>query len=121
MVFEEEEERETNSEKEESGIDVSPLSVDTSEVLLNSLVGWTGLQTMHAKVKIQQQEVVILVDYGATYNFIVESAVEKFGLQVTNTVCIQAFLFPSTSLERTYVEKQICHVLIEQFPCQENI
>ncbi|KAL2533541.1 Ty3-gypsy retrotransposon protein [Abeliophyllum distichum] len=67
--------------KEEIG---EPAAVgEIVELSLNSVVGLTAPQTMKVKGSILQQKVVVLLDCGATHNFILAKLVEKLGLPRT--------------------------------------
>ncbi|KAL2469553.1 Ty3-gypsy retrotransposon protein [Abeliophyllum distichum] len=55
------------------------------ELSLNSVVGLTPPRTMKVKGKIAAQEVVILIDCGASHNFISTELVQKLGLPRTAT------------------------------------
>ncbi|KAL2533550.1 Ty3/gypsy retrotransposon protein [Abeliophyllum distichum] len=69
--------------KEEIG---EPAAVgEIVELSLNSVVGLTAPQTMKLKGSILQQKVVVLLDCGATHNFILAKLVEKLGLPRTET------------------------------------
>ena len=55
------------------------------EISLNSVVGLTTPKTMKMRERVYGQEVVVLVDCGATHNFISTKLVEKLGLEVVMT------------------------------------
>ncbi|KAL2475042.1 Retrotrans gag domain-containing protein [Abeliophyllum distichum] len=55
------------------------------ELSLNFVVGLTPSRTMKVKGKIFEQEVVILIDCGASHNFISTEMVQKLGLPRTAT------------------------------------
>ena len=46
------------------------LHLDTIRVSLNSVVGFTPNQTMKVKGMLEGQEMIVLIDNGATHNFI---------------------------------------------------
>lgn len=56
---------------------------DKPEICLNSVVGISSPKTLKLKGEIQGQEVVVMVDPGATHNFISMEAVHKLGLPIT--------------------------------------
>ncbi|TYK22515.1 transposon Tf2-1 polyprotein isoform X1 [Cucumis melo var. makuwa] len=56
-----------------------------AELSLNSVVGLNDPGTMKVKGKIQEKEVIILIDCGATHNFISEKLVESLQLPVKET------------------------------------
>ncbi|KAL2506345.1 Uncharacterized protein Adt_21966 [Abeliophyllum distichum] len=56
------------------------------ELSLNSVVGLTPPQTMKVKGKIAGREVVILIDCGASHNFISTELVQKLGIPRTATI-----------------------------------
>ncbi|KAA0047644.1 Ty3/gypsy retrotransposon protein [Cucumis melo var. makuwa] len=56
-----------------------------AELSLNSVVGLNDPGTMKIKGKIQEREVIILIDCGATHNFISEKLVESLQLPVKET------------------------------------
>lgn len=55
------------------------------EVSLSSIIGLTSPKTMKVRGKVKGNEVVSLIDSGATHNFISYEVVKKFGLPVTET------------------------------------
>ncbi|KAL4014089.1 hypothetical protein IC575_026281 [Cucumis melo] len=55
------------------------------ELSINSVVGLTNPGTMKVKGKIGEEEVVILIDCGATHNFIAEKLVDKLKLPMRET------------------------------------
>ncbi|TYK02029.1 Ty3/gypsy retrotransposon protein [Cucumis melo var. makuwa] len=56
-----------------------------AELSLHSVVGLNDPGTMKVKGKIQEREVIILIDCGATHNFISEKLVESLQLPVKET------------------------------------
>ncbi|KAA0060520.1 snRNA-activating protein complex subunit 4 [Cucumis melo var. makuwa] len=55
------------------------------ELSINSVVGLTNPGTMKVKGRIGEEEVVILIDCGATHNFIAEKLITKLGLTLQET------------------------------------
>lgn len=66
------------------GVENAEQQVDdkVAKVSLNSVVGLTSPKTMKLIGKIGDQEVIVMVDPGATHNFISLDAVERLGLPV---------------------------------------
>lgn len=54
---------------------------EVAELSVNSVVGISSPHTIKLKGKIQGEEVVVLIDSGATHNFILESLVRRIGLK----------------------------------------
>ena len=52
---------------------------EVAELSLNSVVGLSYPKTMKVKGKIAQQELVTLIDCGASHNFISKKLVQKLG------------------------------------------
>lgn len=79
----EEEEQMTSPQSQfsEELIEVRPNSPQP-EISLNSVMGLTSPRTMKLMGKIGNQKVVVMVDPGATHNFISREAVEKLGVPV---------------------------------------
>ena len=59
--------------------------LDVAEVLLNSIVGFTPNHTIKIRGRIGEQDVVVLIDSGATHNFISNKVVYRLGLCLTDT------------------------------------
>lgn len=59
--------------------------LDVAEVSLNLMVGLTSNHTMKLRWRKAEQEVVVLIDCGATHNFISNKVIEKLGLPLSNT------------------------------------
>ncbi|KAA0037088.1 ty3-gypsy retrotransposon protein [Cucumis melo var. makuwa] len=68
-------------EIEEGMVEVSPI-VDLS---LNSVVGLTAPGTFKIKGKVEEREVVVMIDCGATHNFISLKLVEELKVPTTET------------------------------------
>lgn len=56
------------------------------ELSMNSVVGLTPPQTMKLKGKILGEEVVVLIDCGASHNFLSANLVRRLGLPGTETL-----------------------------------
>ena len=58
---------------------------EIAELSVNSMVGLSGLKTMKPKEKIAHQEVVTMIDCGATHNFISTKLIQKLGISLQAT------------------------------------
>lgn len=67
------------------------IEAGVAEVSVNSVVGLSSPKTMKLRGRIGAEEVVILIDSGASHNFISEKLVEKLGL-VTATTSLSGVL-----------------------------
>lgn len=56
------------------------------ELSINSVVGLSNLGIMKVKGMIQDREVVVLIDCGATYNFISDKLVSELQLPMRDTL-----------------------------------
>ncbi|XP_022881659.1 uncharacterized protein LOC111398794 [Olea europaea var. sylvestris] len=81
LLVDEEEEREL--ERLEEIIDCSEL--EGVELSMNSVVGLTSPKTMKVKGKVEGEDVVVLIDSGATHNFISWELIRKLNLPITET------------------------------------
>lgn len=80
-----EEDEEEESEHHDTG---HPESTElTSEVSLNSVVGLTNPKTMRLRGLLGSQEVIVLIDPGATHNFLSLGLIKAAGLEVLPTGC----------------------------------
>ncbi|KAI0497361.1 hypothetical protein KFK09_020584 [Dendrobium nobile] len=79
----EEDEEEGGSSSEVEGEE--KLHLDVEEVSLNSVVGFTPSHTMKVRGEIADREVVVLIDSGATHNFISTQIVESLGMELVDT------------------------------------
>lgn len=77
------EEEDEDTECEGSDTPMSPTEELSTEVSLNSVVGLSNPKTMKVRGLIGNMEVVVLVDPGATHNFLSTRVVQKGGLTVT--------------------------------------
>lgn len=60
-------------------------SVEGDQVLelsMNSVVGLTGNHTMKSMGKLKGEEILVLIDSGATHNFIAIEVVERLNLSI---------------------------------------
>ncbi|KAA0063300.1 Ty3/gypsy retrotransposon protein [Cucumis melo var. makuwa] len=69
------------------------------ELSINSVVGLTNPRTMKVKGKLGKEEVVVLIDCGATHNFIAEKLVEKLQLPMKETPNYGVILGSGTSIK----------------------
>ncbi|WZZ71775.1 hypothetical protein YC2023_083145 [Brassica napus] len=58
---------------------------EVAELSVNSVVGLSSPHTINLRGSINGVEVVVLIDSGATHNFISESVVQKLGLAISTT------------------------------------
>ena len=59
---------------------------EVAELSLNSVVGLSTPKTMKVRGKIKQQEVIVLIDYGATHNFFSAKLVRELVLPLEGTL-----------------------------------
>ncbi|KAL4027583.1 hypothetical protein IC575_010753 [Cucumis melo] len=69
------------------------------ELSINSVVGLTNPGTMKVKGKLGEEEVVVLIDCGATHNFIAEKLVEKLQLPMKETPNYGVILGSDTAIK----------------------
>ncbi|KAA0051401.1 Ty3/gypsy retrotransposon protein [Cucumis melo var. makuwa] len=69
------------------------------ELSINSVVGLTNPGTMKVKGKLGEEEVVVLIDCGATHNFIAEKLVEKLQLPMKETPNYGVILGSGTAIK----------------------
>ena len=58
---------------------------EIAELSVNSMVGLSALNTMKLKGKFSHQEVVTMIDCGATHNFISTKLIQKLGISLQAT------------------------------------
>ena len=106
-----EEESGREAEKEDVEEQERP-HLDVAEVSLNSVVGFTPNHTMKIIERIGEQNVVVLIDSGATHNFISNKVVDRLGLCLTD---IGSFgvVMGTRKVEKS---KEICRGLILLLP-----
>lgn len=81
--------------------------LDVVEISLNSIVGLTSLNTMKVKGVFEDQDVVVLIDCGATHNFIAHRVVEKLGLALKETSGYGVIMGTSLSVRGKGICKRI--------------
>ena len=64
---------------------LSPTEELTTEVSLNSVVGLSNPKTMKIRGTIDGAEVIVMIDPGATHNFVALSVVQRLGLTVEDS------------------------------------
>lgn len=84
---EEDENEETDQEWDEAFKDVieEVRVIPQAEISLNSVMGITSPKTMKLRGSINGNKVVVMIDPGATHNFISLDAVKALGLQLTSS------------------------------------
>ncbi|GKC55290.1 ty3-gypsy retrotransposon protein, partial [Tanacetum coccineum] len=110
LVDEEEEYEEEDGEELKMATD--HVHLDMVEVSLNSVMGFTPNRTMKLHGKIGDREVVVLIDYEATHNFISSKIVEELGLAVSDSGTFNVTLGNG----ETTRSKGICKGLVVVFP-----
>ncbi|KAI0510225.1 hypothetical protein KFK09_010826 [Dendrobium nobile] len=83
LVCEDEEDEEGGGSRSDD--EEEKLHLDVAEVSLNSVVGFTPNHTMKVRGEIADREVVVLIDSGATHNFISNQIVESLGMELVDT------------------------------------
>jgi hypothetical protein len=63
-------------------MDIESLEDAIPEISFHALVGTAHSQTFQVIGNIGNQKVIVLIDWGSTHNFIEQSVVTKFGLQM---------------------------------------
>ena len=66
--------------------------LDLVEVSLNLVIGLTSPRTMKIRGYIREFEVVVLIDCGATHNFVSSHLIEKVGLVVSGSNSVGVIL-----------------------------
>ncbi|GKD35000.1 putative mitochondrial protein, partial [Tanacetum coccineum] len=84
--IEEEEEEEASKDEDDH------VHLDMVEVSLNFVLGFTLPRTMKLRGNIHGVDVVVLVDYGATHNFIAQRLLDQLGLEVTGSEIVGVIL-----------------------------
>lgn len=74
------------AECEEQIIEVEAVENLNIELSINSFVGLTNLGTMKVKGKVKEEDVLVLIDYGATQNFISEKLVTDLNFPIKATI-----------------------------------
>ncbi|GJZ74597.1 putative mitochondrial protein [Tanacetum coccineum] len=110
LVDEEEEYEEEDGEELKMATD--HVHLDMVEVSLNSVMGFTPNRTMKLRGKIGDREVAVLIDCGATHNFISSKIVEELRLAVSDSGTFNVTLGNG----ETTRSKGICKGLVVVFP-----
>ncbi|KZV32829.1 peroxidase 64 [Dorcoceras hygrometricum] len=82
----------------------------TVELPLFSISGVTQPQTMKMRGRINNEEVIVMVDSGASHNFVFRKLVQKMGLDIDETIRFGVCLGDGTKVRC----QGICHGLIVQ-------
>ncbi|KAA0032165.1 transposon Tf2-1 polyprotein isoform X1 [Cucumis melo var. makuwa] len=92
-------EENTTEEKTLALLQVEEEQKTFAELSLNSVVGLNDPGTMKVKGKLQEKEVIILIDCGAIYNFISEKLVESLQLPIKETAHYGVILGSGTAVQ----------------------
>ncbi|TYK30579.1 ty3-gypsy retrotransposon protein [Cucumis melo var. makuwa] len=74
-----------DAETEMKQVEVQNVENLNIELSINSVVGLTNPGTMKVKGRVGEEDIVILIDCGATHNFIAEKLATKLGLTLQET------------------------------------
>nr|GEU83710.1 ribonuclease H-like domain-containing protein [Tanacetum cinerariifolium] len=111
LLVDEEEEYE-EEDREELKMATDHAHLDMVEVSLNFVMGFTPNRAMKLRGKIRDWEVAVLIDCGATHNFILSKIVEELGLAVSDSGTFNVTL----GNRETTRSKGICKGLVVEFP-----
>ena len=81
---------------------------DAMELSLNSMVGLTTPETMKIKGMIGSKEVIILVDSGATHNFLSLDLVQQLALPLTTTTSYGVMMGIEISVKGKGICREVC-------------
>ncbi|KAA0045216.1 Ty3/gypsy retrotransposon protein [Cucumis melo var. makuwa] len=93
-----------DAETEMKQVEVQNVENLNIELSINSVVGLNNPGTMKVKGKVGEEEVVILIDCGATHNFIAEDLVTRLGLTLQETPNYGVILGSGTAVK----DKGVC-------------
>lgn len=93
---------------------------DATELSLSSVVGFTTPGTIELRGRLHDQEVVILVDCGATHNFIAQRLVDILQLLLTSNANYGVIMGLSTTGKRKGVCKNV-ELFIGNFKIVERL
>ena len=85
-------------------LEIKPMEVGADENLnielsITSVVGLNNSGTMKVKGKVKNEDVVVLIDCGATHNFIYEKLVTALNLPLKTTTTYGVILGPGTTIK----------------------
>ena len=98
ILLVEEEDTERGPEPDEWEQDQLALN-DAAGLSLNSVVGISTPKTMKLQVRVDSQEVVVLIDCGASLNFISMDLVDKLGMPSVGTHCFGVLMGTGLSIK----------------------
>ncbi|GJZ12283.1 putative mitochondrial protein [Tanacetum coccineum] len=85
---------------------------EMAKVSINSLAGWTSNYTMRLRGILGGEEIVVLIDCGASYNLISAKLVERLGIMVMDTAPFGS----NIANGETVYNQGICKGVIISFP-----
>ena len=88
-----------DEELEDKPIDVGAVENFNIELSINSVAGLDNPGTMKVKGKVKNEEVVVLIDCGATHNFIFKKLVTALNLPLKTTTTYGVILGSETAIK----------------------
>ena len=88
-----------DGQRELNAIEITEEGRAVVELSINSVVELPNPGTMKVKGEIQGKEVIVLVDCGATHNFILEKLVNELQLSTKDTSNYGVILGPGTTIK----------------------
>ena len=109
LLVHEDEEEEDNQFDDRATEEPSLIELkDIVELSLNSVVGLTTSGTMKIKGTIRSKEVIILVDSGATHNFLSLDLVQQLALPLTTTTSYGVMMGTGISVKGKGICRGVC-------------
>ena len=100
-------EEDSTEQKELNTIEVTGEEQTMVELSINSVVGLSNPGTMKVKGKLQGREVIVLIDCGATHNFISEGLVKELQINTKITSNYGVILGSGTTIKG----KEVCEAI----------
>lgn len=78
-------EEELSEEPREIAVEADEVEAMVVEISINSVVGLTSPRTMKLRATLFREDVIVLIDSGASHNFVSEKLIQKLGLRPSAT------------------------------------